>query len=452
MYIMPSLTLSTSPGPLIFEARCEPQVGYVLLTVQASVTGAVPPRPVNWALVADVSRSMRIPIVDETQFRSLLRNGSAQETLVDGVPVWQLSGSVPREMRDAASSALDHVVRALHTIVERLDRHDRLALVVFADHALLLIPGMVGSDRVTLVRAIERLPGLNLGDGTNLADGIALALNQIRANRDGRCADRVILLTDGFTRDSAACLALADQAAGEHIAITTIGLGGEFQDDLLTAIADRSGGHALFLKRASAIPRAVGAELETVRAAAVPAVTIAIAPMRGMQLRRVTRMRPAPALLAQPVGAAAADVTQGALGGLAAGTAVVFLLGFFFSGADPGTFWVCGGGGVCSWVGVADADIRATVTHRAPPMSDDVRAAAARAMAARLMRRATTASDPAEAARLMRAAAARFDELGEQALAAAAREQAAAFERGASIAGVATRELTYATRRLGEVF
>jgi hypothetical protein len=448
---MPTLTLSTSPAPLILEASRESQVCYVLLIVQASVTGAAPSRPVNWALVADVSRSMRIPIVDETQFRSLLRTGSAQEMLVDGVPVWQLSGSVPQEVRDTASSALDYVVRALHTIVERLDHHDRLALVVFADHALLLIPGMVGADRVTLVRAIERLPGLNLGDGTNLADGIALALNQIRANRDGRCADRIILLTDGFTRDSAACLALADQAADEHIAITTIGLGGEFQDDLLTAIADRSGGHALFLKRVSAIPRAVSAELETVRAAAVSAVTIAIAPQRGVQLRRVTRMRPALALLAEPTGAAAMDVTQVSLGDLAAGTPVTLLLEFLVPAANPGPLWIAGVAARSSGARLADTDIRAAVTHHAPPLSHDVRAAAARSMAARLMRRATTASDPAEAARLMRAAAARFDDFGEQALAAAAREQASAFEHGARIAGIATRELTYATRRLGEV-
>lgn len=447
---MPALTLSTSPGPLTLQARCEPQVCYVILTVQTSASGAVPSRPVNWALVADVSRSMRIPIVDETQFRSMLRNGSAQEMLVDGVPVWQLSGSVPQEVRDAASSALDHVVRALHTIVERLDRHDRLALVVFADHALLLIPGMVGSDRVTLVRAIERLPGLNLGDGTNLADGIALAINQIRANRDGRCADRILLLTDGFTRDSATCLALADQAAGEHIAITTIGLGGEFQDDLLTAIADRSGGHALFLKRASAIPRAISAELETVRAAAVPAVTIAIAPMRGVQLRRVTRMRPVLALLAEPTGAAAMDVTTVSLGDLAAGTPVTLLLEFLAPAANPGPLWLAGVAALSAGVRLADTDIQATVTTQAHPLSDDVRAAAARSMAARLMRRATTTTDSHEAARLMRAAAARFDELGEQALAAAAREQAAAFEQGGSIVGVAARELTYATRRLGD--
>ncbi len=447
---MPTLTLSTSPGPLILEARREPQVCYVLLTVRAAATGDAGVRPVNWALVADASRSMRIPIVDETQFRSLLRNGSAQETLVDGVPVWQLSGSVPQEVRKTALSALDHVVHALHTVVERLDQHDRLSLVVFADHALLLIPGMVGSDRVTLVRAIERLPGLDLGDGTNLADGIALALNQIRANRDARRANRVLLLTDGFTRDPAACLTLADQAADEHIAITTIGLGGEFQDDLLTAIADRSGGNALFLKRAATIPRAISAELESARTAALPAVDIAIAPMRGVMLRRVTRTRPVLAILAEPTGAGASDVVSVSLGDLPAGSPVTLLLEFLVPAANPGPLWIAGVAARSAGVRLAETDISATIARGAPPLSDDVRAAAARAMAARLMRRAIATSDSTEAARLMRAAAARFDELGEPALAAAAREQAATIERNGRAASIVTRELIYATRRLGD--
>jgi hypothetical protein len=101
-------------------------------------------------------------------------------------------------------------------------------------------------------------------------------------------------------------------------------------------------------------------------------------------------------------------------------------------------------------VRLAEADIRATIAHGAPPLSDDVRAAAARAMAARQMRRAKAATHTIESARLMRAAAARFDELGEPALAAAAREQAATIERNGRAASIVTRELIYATRRLGD--
>ncbi|HWQ12133.1 MAG TPA: VWA domain-containing protein, partial [Roseiflexaceae bacterium] len=56
---------------------------------------------------------------------------------------------------------------------------------------------------------------------------------------------------------------------------------------------------------------------------------------------------------------------------------------------------------------------------------------------------------PHEAARLLRAAAAQLDALGEHALARIARDQAAATERTGRLPALATKELTYATRRLG---
>src|SRR4051812_44049703 len=120
---MPTLTLGLSPNPLVAGLLHEPQLCYVLLRVGATGAAAAEgtARPVNWALVADASRSMRIPIVDERQFRALVRDSGAQETLVDGVPVWQLSGPVPPDVRAASQSALDHVARALHSVVERLD-------------------------------------------------------------------------------------------------------------------------------------------------------------------------------------------------------------------------------------------------------------------------------------------------------------------------------------------
>ena len=75
-----SLRLSVFPEPIALAPREEAQLCYALVTVEADANGAA--RPVNWALVADASRSMRIPIVSEAQFRELVREGGAQEVLV----------------------------------------------------------------------------------------------------------------------------------------------------------------------------------------------------------------------------------------------------------------------------------------------------------------------------------------------------------------------------------
>src|SRR3954468_12056161 len=209
---MPKITLQINPNPLTLGILNEPQLCYVLLTVGAQAAGAE--RPVNWALVADASRSMRIPIVDERQFRALIRDSGAQETLVDGVPVWQLSGPVPPEVRAASQSALDHVARALHSVVERLDSHDRFALVACAEEGVLLNRSTSGAERAELVRGISQLKSLNLGEQTDLAQGIELGLHELRRGRASEqqhavgqdAADRLLLLTDGFTQRPEECM------------------------------------------------------------------------------------------------------------------------------------------------------------------------------------------------------------------------------------------------------
>src|SRR5262245_23894353 len=442
------LSLTHTPNPLVVGLLGEAQLCYALVRIGAASDGGA--RPVNWALVADASRSMRIPIVDEAQFRALIREGGAQETLVDGVPVWQLSGPVPPDVRAASRSALDHVARALHSVVERLDARDRFALVACAEEAVVLARSASGAQRADLARGIARLASLNLGEQTDLAYGIELALNELRRGRDTQRVERLLLLTDGFTLRPEACLALASAAAAEGVAISTLGLGGEFQEEVLTDLADRSGGRALFLYKPDDIPRTIAAELDAARAAAARAVALRVVPATAT-VRRVTRIRPDLATLYEGV----ADETPPdlALGDIAGGAQITLLLellappaGQSMTGVPLAQLELTSTGAL-----VAQAELHVDYQTVAPPHPPEVLDAAARAAAARLQRRAVAAAtgNPPEAARLLRAAAARLDDLGEHALAGAARVQAQALEQGGAANPLATKELTYATRRLG---
>ncbi|HET9223471.1 MAG TPA: VWA domain-containing protein [Roseiflexaceae bacterium] len=445
---MPILTITHTPNPLVAGLLGEAQLCYVLVRISAAGDGAA--RPVNWALVADASRSMRIPIVDEAQFRALIREGGAQETLVDGVPVWQLSGPVPPDVRAASRSALDHVARALHSVVERLDAHDRFALIACAEEAVLLARSASGAQRAELARGIARLPSLNLGEQTDLARGIELALNELRHGRDSQRVERLLLLTDGFTQRPDACLALAKAAAAEGVAISTIGLGGEFQEEVLTELADRSGGRALFLHKPEEIPRTVAAELDMARAAAARAISLRVAPAAAT-VRRITRIRPDLATLYEGVtGEMPPDLP---LGDVAGGAQITLLLELLAPAAAQPTTAVPLAQLAVTSAGALVAQVELHVDYQtvAPPHPREVLDAAARAAAARLQRRAvaTATGNPAEAARLLRAAATRLDDLGEHALAGAARAQAHTLELGGAANPLATKELTYATRRLG---
>jgi hypothetical protein len=461
-----SLNMQIQPSSPALAIRTEPQLCYVLMTLDTSATGAEA-RAVNWAFIADASRSMRIPIISEDQFRYLVRSGGAQEVLVDGVPVWQLTSPVPPEIRDSAPSALEYVIRALHSIVERLDHADRFTLIACAEDAVMLVPGTGGNDRAQLVYGIGKLKGLRLGEETNLARGLELGLDGlIQARTSGmtgaapqqRRVERLLLLTDGFTQHPDRCLDLARRAAAEGIAVSTLGLGGEFQDDLLTKLADLSGGQAVFLRHAEAIPRAVAAELDAARAVVAHTVALIITLTKGVALRRVTRISPTLTPLEQA--AATPNSQTFHLGDLERDTPIQLLLEFL---APPAPKRMPAEGSArmrLAQFHLASDNMLAT-THdlvasytKAPAVTPSpILHAAARANAVRLQRRAMAMiaeGNPQGAAPLLRATAERMRELGENALADAALREAQAIDQTGQTTGVGAKELTYATRRLGE--
>jgi hypothetical protein len=440
-------TLTLHPAETTLARSLQRQLCYVLATIR-SAAGAG--RGVNWAFVADASRSMHIPIISDGQFRALARAGGAQETLVDGVPVWQLSGPVPEAIRAQASSALDHTARALHSVVERLDVADRFALIACAETATTVIASTPGDGRAALVGGIGRLKSLRLGDETNLAPGLRLALNELAQGGPQlpNASSRLLLLTDGFTQDADACRALAHDAAARGVTISTIGLGGDFQADLLTELADVSGGRALFAQRVEAIPGLIAQELAAARQVVTPGVALEIEESIGVTLRRATRVQPELVPLALSSATAGAQRVQ--LGAVASDEPTVVLLELIVEGAA---------GAQLAQIALHESGMVAqrqavvtTFADEAGVLSPLILDAVARSNAARLQLRgleAVAAGDRERGATLLRSAAERLRELGEHELAQKALDEAASVERTGQTSRLGAKELAYATRRLG---
>lgn len=464
-----SIQLNFEPVQPMLARHAEPQLCYVLVRLSVKAAGSRM-RAVNWALVADASRSMRIPIVNEQQFRQLVREGDAQEVLIDGIPVWQLAHPVPADLHEVAPSALDYTARALHSIVEQLDHADRFSLVACAEEAEILIGNTSGRDRTRLVQGIGLLKHTHLGEETDLAQGVQLGLQELARGRNGvdAHAERLLLLTDGFTRHPERCLELARQAAGAGVAISTIGLGGEFQEDLLTGLADISGGRAVFLGDAEAIPRAIAQELAMARSVMLRSVSLTMALSRGVTLRRLTQIHPTLRMLEVLPSAHTPSTWMVHVGDLEQMTPVVLLLELIAPPMPAAATATQQSGGNqpamprmrLAQLTLHSRDMPAT-THdlvvgyaAAPPaLPPVVLDAAARANAAWLQRRALEAvnnGDKAGAVALLQAVAARLADLGESALAATALAEAAALQQTGQTTRLGVKELTYATRRLGQ--
>jgi hypothetical protein len=91
----------------------------------------------------------------------------------------------------------------------------------------------------------QRIGG-KAGGTTNLSGGWLEGCTLVGEHPKDECLNRVILMTDGLANrgvtETDKLVAMAQQKRGERITTTTMGLGADFNEDLLMAMAEAGGG------------------------------------------------------------------------------------------------------------------------------------------------------------------------------------------------------------------
>ena len=100
------------------------------------------------------------------------------------------------------------------------------------------------------------------------------------------------MLTDGFGMDEADALRWSQTAVQAGISVSTMGLGSEFNDDLLVKLAETSGGHAYFVEDPSEILAAFANELGAAQSVVLRNLELKLKLFGGVELRRAFRVRP----------------------------------------------------------------------------------------------------------------------------------------------------------------
>jgi Ca-activated chloride channel family protein len=141
------------------------------------------------------------------------------------------------------------VKESLGLLVDQLDEEDRVAMVVYAGAAGLVLPSTRGNARAKIHGAIERLEA---GGSTNGGAGIKLAYDTALDAFLADGVNRVVLATDGdfnvgLTDTGALTEYVADRAE-EGVALTAVGFGmGNFKDDRLEQLSNRGDGNYAYI-------------------------------------------------------------------------------------------------------------------------------------------------------------------------------------------------------------
>jgi Ca-activated chloride channel family protein len=135
---------------------------------------------------------------------------------------------------------LKNVREAVKMVIDRLEPTDYVSVVIFDDTAQVIIPSMPCNDKPGMKAAIDQIRDAG---GTTMSLGMNLGINELRRRNIPNAINRMILLTDGVTYgDSDRCRQLAREAAASGIAIYPLGIGADWDEDLLDTIGQLSGG------------------------------------------------------------------------------------------------------------------------------------------------------------------------------------------------------------------
>lgn len=158
---------------------------------------------------------------------------------------------------------LEFVRRGLNLLIDGMRDDDELSLVTYSDGASVIAPmAPVGEQRVALRRAVEALVA---DGGTNLAAGLERGYREVVDGYDSARQNRVILLSDGNpTAGNTATTTILEMSRtynSDGIGLTTVGLGTDFNLELMRGLAQQADGNFYFLEDTGAVDEVFEEEL-----------------------------------------------------------------------------------------------------------------------------------------------------------------------------------------------
>lgn len=163
-----------------------------------------------------------------------------------------------------SGNAMKFAKDAAKFVVKQLSSEDYLSIVNYDDIVEVTSPSQQVKNKELLIEKIDKITSRNM---TNLSGGTLEGYKQVAGTKKSNYVNRVLLLTDGLANTGITNpIQLNKIASGEFqeegIALSTFGLGSEYDEDLLTQMAESGRGNYYYIDKADRIPEIFAKELE----------------------------------------------------------------------------------------------------------------------------------------------------------------------------------------------
>ncbi|HZW32150.1 MAG TPA: VWA domain-containing protein [Isosphaeraceae bacterium] len=275
--------------------------------------------PLAFALVIDTSGSMQ-EFADQQRAGDLIRDRGLPSQV-------QHSGDGTRQgVNLPLPTKLDQAIEAARALVddERLVPEDRVAVIHFDDDAKTLLPLTPLSQKQAIYAAIDSLR--QFSGGTHIAKGLKCGLREL-GGLPPQTTKRVMLLTDGQTFDEDECRPLAARLAESNVPIVAIGVGLEYNEELLRDLAQISQGRPYHIAQMGELRDLIYGEVGSSVREVVTDLQATVSTVKGVRLEGITQVDPS-------LSEVTTDKQPFRLGNVPAGDFTILVLEFTLSGFE----------------------------------------------------------------------------------------------------------------------
>lgn len=154
-----------------------------------------------------------------------------------------------------AGEKMRNAINAAKYIVDQLGEGDFLSVVIYDSKVDLLIP----TTNVINKHAIkDKLDAITDRGGTNLMGGEMMGFEQVKKNYRSGYINRVLLLSDGQANEGITDVHQIERIVRQQnttygVSVSTFGLGSDYNEDLMTAMAESATGNYYFISNAEQV-------------------------------------------------------------------------------------------------------------------------------------------------------------------------------------------------------
>jgi Ca-activated chloride channel homolog len=186
-----------------------------------------------------------------------------------------------------AGDKIDYTKQAAQFLVQHLGADDVFSIVLYNDKVETLVAPERVSNKDTIIQLLE---SMRVRGTTNLSGGWLEGCQHVSSQLSPQSLNRVILMTDGLANrgvtDAPTLISMAKQKREEGVSTTTMGLGKDFNEDLMMEMAHSGGGAFYFIESPEVTPEIFKEELSGLLSVVGQNLVISIEPNRHVSTLR----------------------------------------------------------------------------------------------------------------------------------------------------------------------